>query len=107
MTSSEVGMSVLSVLTGGLLGTIFFVGLWWTVGRVLTARQPALLILGSMLGRTALVVFGFYLVSGGQWQRLLFCLLGFVVARLIVTRMLPKGERAAPGSLAEVTPHAP
>jgi hypothetical protein len=28
---------------------------------------------------------GFYFVSGGQWERLLLCLVGFVIARLVVT----------------------
>jgi hypothetical protein len=27
----------------------------------------------------------FYVVGGGQWERLLMCLLGFVAARVIVT----------------------
>ena len=28
---------------------------------------------------------GFYLCRGGHWERLLLCLLGFVIARLVVT----------------------
>jgi len=28
---------------------------------------------------------GFYFVSGGHWERLLLCLLGFVIARVVVT----------------------
>jgi len=28
---------------------------------------------------------GLYVVSGGHWDRLLLCLLGFVMARLVVT----------------------
>jgi len=31
------------------------------------------------------VITGFYLVSDGHWQRLLVCLLGFFVARLLIT----------------------
>jgi hypothetical protein len=29
---------------------------------------------------------GFYLVSRGDWRRLLACLLGFLLARILVTR---------------------
>jgi hypothetical protein len=32
---------------------------------------------------------GFYLVSGNHWERLVACLLGFVVARIVVTRLIP------------------
>ncbi len=106
MTATEVMMSILSLAAGAVLGTVFFVGLWWTVRHALTAQNPALLILASMLGRTGLVIIGFYLVSGGQWQRLLFCLAGFIIARLILVRVLPKdvAKRARPTS--RVTHHA-
>jgi hypothetical protein len=41
----------------------------------------------------SLTLAGFYLVSGGHWERLLLCLLGFVMARLLVTRLArPSGE---------------
>lgn len=89
MMMSEAMNAVLSVLAGAALGTVFFVGLWWTVGRVLTGPQPGLLMLASMLGRTAMAVGGFYLVAGDSWQQLMFCLAGFIMARLLVTRLLP------------------
>jgi F1F0 ATPase subunit 2 len=49
---------------------------------------------------------GFYVVSGGHWERLLVCLLGFVTARLIVTRLIrpPIQPRNAPAKEAF---HAP
>jgi F1F0 ATPase subunit 2 len=89
MTMSDAAPAILSALAGAALGAVFFIGLWWTVRQLLTASQPALLMLASMLGRTGLVLGGFYLVADGSWQRLLFCLAGFVVARMVVTRLLP------------------
>lgn len=103
MPMSEVMISILSIVAGAVLGVIFFVGLWWTVRRAMTSRQPGLLVLGSMLGRTGLVMVGFYFVSGGQWQRLALCLAGFIVARIILVRVLPKSA----SGVAEVTHHAP
>ena len=79
---------VLAWGAGGLLGAIFFGGLWWTVRRGLASKRPALWFLGSLLLRTSLVLAGFYVVSGGHWERLVVCLIGFVVARLIVTRLI-------------------
>jgi F1F0 ATPase subunit 2 len=107
MTISEAMMSILSVFAGAALGAIFFVGLWWTVRRALTSQLPALLVLGSMLGRTGLVVVGFYFVGDGQWQRLLFCLAGFIFARVILVRMLPKTDALIIHAEAGMTHDAP
>jgi F1F0 ATPase subunit 2 len=78
---------LLSGFAGLLLGAIFFGGLWWTVQKGMGAKQPALWFLGSLILRTTIVLVGFYLVGGGQWQRLLGCLLGFMLARVIVIRL--------------------
>lgn len=76
----------LAGLAGLALGGFFFVGLWWTVRKTVAARQPALWVLGSMLLRMAVVVSGFYFVAGGQLARLLACVAGFFVARVLVIR---------------------
>jgi len=86
------------LLAGVLLGVLFFGGLWWTVRRGLSSRQPALWFLGSQLLRTTLVVAGFYAVAGSQWERLVACLAGFVTARLAVMWWcrLSDGQRLSP-----------
>ena len=71
--------------TGVLLGAIFFGGLWWTVHKGVSSQWPALWFFGSLLLRMSVALAGFYFVSGGQWERLLLCLVGFVMARLVVT----------------------
>lgn len=76
-----------AVVAGVLLGTMFFGGLWWTVRQGVSAKRPALWFLGSLLLRTGIVLAGFYVVAGGHWERLLLCLLGFVIAHFIVTRL--------------------
>ena len=77
----------LALLTGGLLGAVFFGGLRWTVGKGVSSKHPVPWFLGSMVLRTGIVLAGFYFVTGGHWQRLLMCLLGFVMARLVVMRL--------------------
>lgn len=69
---------------GASLGVLFFGGLWWTVVKGSLSRHPALWFLGSLMLRTATCLAGFYYASGGQVDRLLACLLGFVIARFIV-----------------------
>jgi F1F0 ATPase subunit 2 len=80
-------MLALAWVGGLLIGTFFFGGLWWTVRRALTSPQPALWIFGSLLLRLGVSMGGFYFVGGGRWERLLLCLLGFVVVRFVVTRL--------------------
>ena len=79
---------VLAVLAGLVLGGFFFGGLWWTVKRSMVSTQPALLIMGSYLGRIAIAVGGFYLALQGGWHSLLACMGGFLIARVLVTRIV-------------------
>ena len=78
---------VFALLAGALLGVFFFAGLWWTVRKLESSKHVALLFLGSMLLRTSVVILGFYFILGDNWQRLLAGLLGFIIARIIVTRL--------------------
>ena len=48
----------LSMGAGLVLGAIFFGGLWWTVIRGLSSRQPALWFLGSLLLRMSITLIG-------------------------------------------------
>ena len=81
---------------GPLLGVFFFGGLWWTVRKGIASKQVALWFLGSMLLRTSVVLLGFYFVLGDNWQRLLAGLLGFVIARIIVTRLTRRRQNSQP-----------
>ena len=75
---------MLALVTGVLLGAMFF---------------------GSLLLRTSMALAGFYCIARGHWERLLVCLLGFVMARLIVTWLTRAAEK--PTYLAQEASHAP
>ncbi|MDT8399583.1 MAG: ATP synthase subunit I [Pseudomonadales bacterium] len=93
---TEVLAGAMAWLAGIVLGVFFFGGLYWTLQHALRSAQPALWMLGSLLLRVGLSVAGFYLVaSGGQWPRLLLCLLGFVMARGVLIRLLKPAEDLA------------
>ena len=96
---------VLALATGALLGTIFFGGLWLTVQKGLSSKRPALWFFGSLLLRTSIALVGFYFIARGHWERLLVCLLGFVIARLIVMQLTRAAEK--PTYLAQEASHAP
>src|SRR5450830_1215427 len=96
---SEIMQLTLALLAGMMLGAMFFGGLWWTVLKGVASPRPALWFLGSLLLRTGMVVAGFYFVSGGDWKRLLGCLFGFVIARLIIIRLTAMAIPLSPSSL--------
>ena len=75
----------LALVAGLALGAIFFGGLWWTVHKGISSNQPAVVFFTSLLLRMGVALAGFYFVSGGNWKRLLLCLLGFVAARGVMT----------------------
>ncbi|MEO8268206.1 MAG: ATP synthase subunit I [Aureliella sp.] len=81
--------------TGFSLGLMFFGGLWWTVNKGLTSKHPALWFLTSQLLRVGFTLIGFYFVADGQWQRLLLCLTGFLIARLLITQWTKRLEGCA------------
>jgi len=85
---SPVFALLLALLAGALLGVFFFVGLWWTVRKLESSKHVALLFLTSMLLRTSVVILGFYFILGDNWQHLISGLLGFIIARIIVTRLM-------------------
>ncbi|MDD2732887.1 MAG: ATP synthase subunit I [Desulfuromonadaceae bacterium] len=102
---SEIATLVLAWLAGGVIGIFFFGGLWWTVRRAVTANQPALWFFGSMLLRMGIALAGFYVVSNRHLDRLLLCLLGFFLARMVVMRFTRTPEK--PTCLTEKVSHAP
>ena len=94
-----------ALITGMLLGAMFFGGLWWTVQKGVSSTRPALWFFSSLLLRTSMTLIGFYVVSDGHWERLLVCLLGFTIARLIVTSHTRLAENPTP--LEKEAGHAP
>ena len=97
-TTIEMGVQEIITLSlaasaGLIIGGTFFVGLWWTVLHGLRSKRPALLFIVSLLVRTSLVLTGFYFVSGGRVNRLLACLLGFLISRLLIRQLLPAKDQ--------------
>ena len=90
-----------SLVTGVLLGAVYFWGLWWTVKKGVSSQHPALWFVGSLLFRISVVLTGFYFIGRGHWIRLMVCLLGFILARIIVKRMVMPSRDKKAGSAQE------
>jgi len=103
---NEFSGRVLALAAGLLLGAVFFGGLWWTVRKGVSSKNPALWFLGSFLLRISLVLLGFYFVGRGDWQRLMASLLGFIIARFCVMRLTRTPVEHSHFTAKEI-PHAP
>ena len=87
---------IFACLAGGVLGTIFFGGLWWTIRKAVKSPRPALWFFVSLMLRMGILLPGIFFVSGGQWKRLVACLAGIIVARFLVLRLtkVPEARHA-------------
>lgn len=74
------------------LGALYFGGLWLTVRALPHSGRPVVLIAGSFLVRMAVIAGGFYPILGAGWDRLLACLAGFVLVRVVVVSWLASDE---------------
>lgn len=83
---NEIPYVILAIGAGFLLGIFFFAGLWWTVKKATSSGHPALLFITSTIIRSCVILIGFYFVSGRYWERFLGCIVGFIIARIIVIR---------------------
>lgn len=82
----EVLSFILTFLAGIGLGVFFFGGLWITVQKGLQSKNASLIFMASLVLRVAVVMLGFYYVAINDWKKILICLLGFMIARFIITR---------------------
>lgn len=97
------------LLAGFILGLFFFGSLWFVTGRVLRSSRPAIWLLAGFFLRLALVLPALYWLSDAQWQRLLLCMVGFIVARILVIGHTAKralAESAKPDLEQEEARHA-
>lgn len=83
---------VISVVSGCLLGIIYFGGLWYTVKRIpdLPGRKMYVLIISSFIVRTFFVLLGFYFLLSFHWAYLLLAFLAFILTRQVVLRRFGK-----------------
>ena len=103
---SELLFLALALVAGLMLGAIFFGVLWWTVRKGVSGKSRALWFPVSMLLRMSIVLVGFYFVGREDWERLVSCLLGFIIARIIVMRLTRTPIEHSNSTVKEVG-HAP
>jgi F1F0 ATPase subunit 2 len=90
---SEPLCTILAFIAGLALGALFFGGLWLTVKKAVTSKIPAFWFFSSFLIRVSVTLSGFYYIAHGNWQRLLVCVFGFILARFIITYITKSIEK--------------
>src|SRR5580658_11025759 len=106
MTMNEFLSIALAFAAGLVLGGIFFGGLWLTIRKGISGIRPALWFFGSLMLRMSLALAGFYFVGRGNWKRMLLSLLGFVMARLVLNRLIRQSPDSRTHPAKEAS-HAP
>lgn len=89
---------VLGVVAGACLGLVFFGGLWWTTQRLVTAREPGLLLAGSLIARLAILALGLIVLARADPAALVGALFGLIAVRIVMIRAASQGRL---GSFAE------
>ncbi len=80
-------MSILAcLLAGGVLGTLFFGGLWLTIRFALARANPAPWLIVSSMLRTAALLAALYLICRIDQLGLIAALAGFLLVRVAATR---------------------
>jgi len=86
---------VMPFIAGIIVSLLYHIGLWWTVKALPSSQRPALLSIGSFYIRMGITLSVFYLVMNNSWQRLVVCLLGFLVVKFTMTHMLKAEENTS------------
>lgn len=79
---------------GAGLGMFYFYGLWLTIEWISRSKISVLMVLASFAIRIVLVVAAILVLSQGRWERIVACLVGFMLIRLVV---LARARPAGPG----------
>jgi F1F0 ATPase subunit 2 len=88
LVSIDFAEVALSLISGTALGLFYFGGLWLTVRRLPMSSQPGLLSAISFLVRTGIVIMGFSYIMEGRFERPLSALVGFLIARIVLVRLI-------------------
>ncbi len=84
---------MLPFVGGTATGFLFFGGLWYTILQGMRSPHPELWFLASLVLRMSVASGAFVWLSSGRWDRLVACLIGFLMARAVVLFATPLSAR--------------
>lgn len=84
-----------SLAAGLVLGLIYFGGLWYTIQAMTRSKRPGTLFLVSFAARLVVVLGAIYMLGVGDWRRMTAALVGMIVMRFVLTRLLGPPHKVA------------
>ena len=82
-------------ILGGLIGWVYFSGLWETVRRLPEARNPHWLMIASFAARTLFALGGFFILADGQWERVAASVAGFFIVKAVLVRSFGRNAKSS------------
>lgn len=86
----------LAAVLGAAVGIAYCLLLWRSISTLLVVRRPGMRVLFGAASRISLAVVALFLIGGGQWQNLGAALVGFALARGVVSKRLLHGPLQSP-----------
>ncbi|HAE62172.1 MAG TPA: ATP synthase subunit I [Eubacteriaceae bacterium] len=81
---------LIAFIVGGLLGFIFFGGLYLSVTMLNKLKYPALFMSASLIIRMVILLAGIYFISSGNGYNMIAALSGVVIVRVAMTNSIKK-----------------
>jgi F1F0 ATPase subunit 2 len=81
---SSISTLIIPFVLGGLIGWVYFSGLWETVRRLPEAKSPHGLMILSFAARTLFALGGFFILIDGQWERMVASVAGFLIVKAVL-----------------------
>ena len=81
------------LIIGFLLGVFYFGGLWWTTKKIITAKRPAILLMGSFFVRVMTVLYVLYIFADSNFMNILTIMIGFMGSRFIIASYIKSKEK--------------
>jgi len=88
MIIPDVALLAFSLGAGILAGLFFFGGLWWTVRKLASTKRIKLVLFGSFIIRTAVLLIILYFGCGGDLIRIACYMIGFIIVRAVLIRKI-------------------
>ena len=86
---------IFSFVLGGLIGWVYFSGLWETVRRLPEAKSPHGLMILSFAARTLFVLGGFFILADEQWERMAASVAGFFIVKAVLVCSLGRNAKSS------------
>ncbi|MRR35788.1 ATP synthase subunit I [bacterium] len=87
-----------ALICGMALGTFFTFNLWSSVKKMVDQKTPWHVLFLNFLLRLSVVLLGFYLIMDGSRARLIAAIIGFVIVKEILTRLVGSKDQVTQGT---------